>query len=180
MNLKIVYKKTKSLIPYAKNSRTHSEAQIEEIAASIAEFDFIDPVSIDPEGVIITGHGSVLAAEKMGLEEVPCIELGHLSDRQKRAYIIAHNKIALKSGWDMEKLSQELSDLALNDFDISLIGFDEQELDELLKTDADFLPEDGETAQTEENAEPQTDGKTKKAKSKILHTCPNCGQQFHA
>jgi hypothetical protein len=112
------------LIPYARNSRTHSDEQVAQVAASIREFGFTNPILIDAQDGIIAGHGRVMAARKLGLEEVPCIRLGHLTEMQKRAYIIADNKLALNSGWDEEMLGIELSDLREENFDLALIGFD--------------------------------------------------------
>lgn len=120
------------LIPYAKNSRTHSDAQIAQIAASIKEFGFVNPVLIDDAGGIIAGHGRVMAARKLGIDDVPCIRLSHLSENQKRAYVIADNKLALNAGWDDELLKLEIKDLELMDFDISLLGFDAKELENIL------------------------------------------------
>ena len=116
------------LIPYARNSRTHSDAQVAQIAASIREFGFTNPVLIDAQGGIIAGHGRVLAARKLQLAEVPCIRLGHLTETQKRAYIIADNKLALNSGWDEEMLKLELSELNDEGFDLDLIGFTSEEI----------------------------------------------------
>lgn len=112
------------LIPYARNSRTHSDAQVAQVAASIREFGFTNPVLIDAQDGIIAGHGRVLAARKLGLAKVPCIRLAHLSEAQKRAYVIADNKLALNSGWDEEMLGLELADLREMDFDLNLTGFD--------------------------------------------------------
>ena len=120
------------LIPYARNSRTHSDAQIAQVAASIREFGFTNPVLIDGADGIIAGHGRVMAARKLGLAEVPCIRLAHLSETQKRAYIIADNKLALNAGWDEEMLALELAELREVDFDLGLLGFDEEELGDLL------------------------------------------------
>lgn len=112
------------LAPYANNSRKHSPEQVEQIAASIREFGFTNPVLIDPDGGIIAGHGRVQAAELLGLEEVPTITLSHLSETQRRAYVIADNRIALNSTWDADLLRSEL--LALKaDFDLDLLGFGE-------------------------------------------------------
>ena len=116
------------LIPYARNSRTHSEEQVIQIAGSIQEFGFTNPVLIGTDNDIIAGHGRVMAAKKLGISKVPCIRLGHLSDAQKKAYIIADNKLALNAGWDEELLGIELSDLREMDFDLSLTGFNEEEL----------------------------------------------------
>lgn len=112
------------LIPYARNSRTHSEAQVAQIAASIREFGFTNPVLIDGDGGIIAGHGRVMGARQLGLAEVPCIRLGHLSEAQRRAYVIADNQIALNSGWDDELLAEELSALIGMEYDTGLLGFD--------------------------------------------------------
>lgn len=122
-----------SLIPYARNSRTHSEQQVSQIAGSIQEFGFCNPVLLDAEGVIIAGHGRVMAAQRLKLETVPCLRLSHLTDAQKRAYVIADNRIALNSGWDEELLANELSDLHADEFDMALLGFDADELAKLLE-----------------------------------------------
>jgi len=126
--MKIETLKTADLIPYARNSRTHSDAQIAQIAGSIREFGFTNPVLIDANNGIIAGHGRVMAADKLGLDKVPCIRLGHLTETQRRAYIIADNKLALNSGWDEEMLGLELEDLRAEDFNLSLIGFSEDDL----------------------------------------------------
>lgn len=120
------------LIPYARNSRTHSDEQTAQIAASIREFGFTNPVLIDAEDGIIAGHGRVLAARKLGLEKVPCIRLGHLTETQKRAYVIADNKLALNSGWDEEMLALELAELREVDFDLNIAGFDGDDIEALL------------------------------------------------
>jgi DNA modification methylase len=130
--MKIESIKLDKLIPYARNSRTHSDQQVAQVAASIREFGFTNPVLIDSEDGIIAGHGRVMAARKLGLTEVPCIRLGHLTEAQKRAYIIADNKIALNSGWDEEMLGLELADLREADFDLDLIGFDAGEIEAAL------------------------------------------------
>jgi site-specific DNA-methyltransferase (adenine-specific) len=121
-----------ALIPYARNSRTHSDAQVAQIAASIKEFGFTNPVLIDGGGGIIAGHGRVLAARKLGLTDVPCIRLDHLTDAQKRAYVISDNRLALNAGWDMEMLKVEFADLQELGFDLELTGFDLDEINELL------------------------------------------------
>ena len=126
--IEIQYKATEDLIPYARNSRTHSAEQVAQIAASIREFGWTNPVLIDGENGIIAGHGRVLAAHKLGETQVPTIELSHMSDIQKRAYIIADNKLALNAGWDNEMLALELSALGDLGFDINLIGFSAEEL----------------------------------------------------
>jgi ParB-like chromosome segregation protein Spo0J len=123
---------TADLIPYARNSRTHSPEQTAQIAGSIREFGFTNPVLIDAENGIIAGHGRVMAAQKLGLDKVPCIRLAHLTETQKRAYIIADNQLGLNSGWNEEMLGLELADLRDADFDLRLIGFDAESLSDLL------------------------------------------------
>lgn len=143
-----------TLIPYARNSRTHSDSQVAQIAASIKEFGFTNPVLIDQDNSIIAGHGRVMAARKLNLTEVPCLRLGYLSDAQKRAYVIADNKLALNAGWDTEMLVNELRDLDEMDFDLGLTGFDVDELADLLaeteegQTDPDEVPEAPEEPKT--------------------------------
>jgi hypothetical protein len=127
------------LIPYARNSRTHDDAQVAQIAASIREFGFTNPVLIDADHGIIAGHGRVLAARKLGLAEVPCIRLTHLTEIQKRAYVIADNKLALNAGWDEEALRLELGDLRAANVDLSLIGFTELEIGEINEETKDAL-----------------------------------------
>ncbi len=149
MSKKHTYKecKVKDLIPYANNSRTHSDEQINQVASSIKEFGFTNPVLIDKQGGIIAGHGRILAAQKLGLDEVPCIELNGLTEAQKKAYIIADNQLALNSGWDLDMLKLELESLGELDFDIDLLGFDDDFLSGLLDeeveglTDEDAVPE---------------------------------------
>ncbi len=120
------------LQPYAGNARTHSDAQIAQIAASIEEFGFTNPILADGEGVIIAGHGRLLAAQRLGLEKVPVITLDHLTDAQRRALVIADNKIAENAGWDEETLRLEIEALQELEFDLDLIGFSDEELDDLL------------------------------------------------
>lgn len=124
-----------ALVPYARNSRTHSPEQIAQVAASIREFGFTNPVLIDGEGGIIAGHGRVMAARQLGLSEVPCIRLAHLTGAQKRAYVIADNKLALNAGWDDALLALELRDLGSEGFALHLTGFSDEELDNLLDID---------------------------------------------
>lgn len=121
-----------TLLPYAKNSRTHSDEQVAQIAASIKEFGFNNPILIDKENTIIAGHGRLMAARRVGMADVPCIRLGHLTETQRKAYIIADNRLALNAGWDNEVLSLELSELLEDDFDLDLLGFEADELDALL------------------------------------------------
>ena len=134
-----------ALVPYARNSRTHSDAQVAQIAASIREFGWTNPVLIDGADGIIAGHGRLLAARKLGLTEVPCIVLDHLSETQKRALIIADNKLALNAGWDSEMLGLELQELAAEDFDMGLVGFTDDELAALLAEKTEGLTDPDET-----------------------------------
>lgn len=123
-DLNIQYMDTDSLIPYVNNARKHSDDQVSEIAASIKEFGFNNPILIDGRKGIIAGHGRVMAAKKLGLDKVPTIELSHLSDAQRRAYILADNRLAEKAEWDFELVQVELEALKDEDFNISLTGFD--------------------------------------------------------
>ena len=138
-----------SLVPYARNSRTHSETQVAQIAASIREFGFTNPVLIDADGGIIAGHGRVLAARKLELETVPAIRIEYMTEAQKRAYVIADNKLALNAGWDDELLKLELGDLQEHGFDLALTGFSEDELSKLL------LVDEGTEGLTDDDAVPE-------------------------
>lgn len=143
------------LVPYANNSRTHSDEQVAQVAASIKEFGFTNPVLVDKDNMIIAGHGRMKAAMRLGITEVPCIRLDHLNDFQKKAYIIADNKLAMNAGWDDELLRLELGQLDEEGFDLSLIGFDDDELSKLLipeqidgLADEDAVPDAPETPVT--------------------------------
>lgn len=125
---KIETRPVAALIPYAGNSRTHSKSQIKQIAASIKEFGFTNPVLISNDGDIVAGHGRVLAATLLGLDEVPCIDVGYLSEAQRRAYVIADNKLALNAGWDQELLAVELAGISDFGIDLDLVGFSSSEL----------------------------------------------------
>ena len=137
-----------TLIPYVNNSRTHSDEQIAQIAASIKEFGWTNPILVDGENGIIAGHGRLMAARKLGYKEVPVIELSELTDTQRKAYIIADNRLALNAGWDNEMLTIELNDLLADGFALDILGFDPKELDALLEpevieglTDEDAVPD---------------------------------------
>jgi DNA modification methylase len=132
MQLNIEYRPIGHLIPYIRNPRTHDDAQVAQIAASMVEFGWTNPVLVDGVNGVIAGHGRLLAARRLGLTEVPVIELGHLSPNQKRAYIIADNKLALAAGWDEELLHLEMGDLATAGFDLALTGFSDDELEAVL------------------------------------------------
>lgn len=145
--LRITSRRVDALIPYARNSRTHSPEQVAQIAASIREFGWTNPVLVDGANGIIAGHGRVLAARKLSLDEVPVIELAHMSETQKRAYIIADNKLAEQAGWDSELLALELGELQAEGFDLDLLGFGDAELGDLLN-----LNDDTESTATEARA----------------------------
>lgn len=131
--LTVEYRPLDKLIPYARNARTHSPEQVAQIAASIKEFGFNNPILVDGDNGVIAGHGRLLAAQKLGFDKVPCIELSHLTEAQKRAYILADNKLAENAGWDKELLKIELQDLNLDKINLDTIGFSELEIDNLLK-----------------------------------------------
>lgn len=155
--MKIEQLSVKVLLPYVRNSRTHSDEQIGQIASSIKEFGFTNPILIDADNQIIAGHGRLMAANRLQMKEVPCIRLSHLTESQKRAYVIADNKLALNAGWDDELLALEIKDLQDLDFDVSLLGFSDDELsgimDKLVEeveglTDEDDVPEPPEEPKT--------------------------------
>ena len=150
MDLKIEQTPVDRLIPYARNARTHGEDQVAQIAASIVEFGFVNPILVGEDDVIIAGHGRLLAARKVGLADVPVIRLGHLSEIQRRALVITDNRIAENSAWNEELLRLELEELRAEDFDLDITGFDLDEIDRLLQgsettgagnTDDDEVPE---------------------------------------
>ena len=163
--MEIIYKKVNDLIPYINNSRTHSEEQVNQIVASINEFGFTNPLLIDEKDNIIAGHGRLLASKKLKMEEVPCIVLKGLTEAQKKAYIIADNKMALNAGWDFNLLSLELENLKELDFDLELTGFSVDEIDGLLNTNEDIEDNDYEEQDLKEN-------------NTQLHKCPECGCEF--
>lgn len=129
------------LIPYAMNARTHSDEQVAQIAGSIKQFGFNNPVLIGEDDVIIAGHGRVMAARKLNLSEVPCIRLTHLTENQRKAFILADNRIALNSGWDYEKLEQELLELQEAEVNLKGLGFDDKELENIILGDINALDE---------------------------------------
>ena len=147
-NRQLEWRSISTLIPYARNSRTHSDEQIAQIAASIKEFGWTNPILVDGDNGIIAGHGRLSAARKLGHEEVPVIELKDLTETQRKAYIIADNRLALNAGWDNEMLTIELNDLLADGFALELLGFDPKEIDALLEpevveglTDEDAVPD---------------------------------------
>lgn len=165
--IKVEYLSTSELIPFARNSRTHSESQVAQIAASIKEFGFTNPILTDGDNGIIAGHGRLQAARKLGLTEVPCIALDGLTDPQKRAYVIADNKLALNAGWDFELLENEVRGLDDDGFDLALLGFDERELANLLLA-ADFEP-----------GSEDDQGRLDQLSPKMV-ICPHCQHEFNS
>ena len=150
--LNVEYRKVETLIPYCRNARTHSEAQVAQLAASIVEYGWTNPLLVDGDNGVISGHGRLLGARKLGLAEVPVIELAHLTPTQKRAYILADNQLALNAGWDEKLLALELAELSDSGYDLELTGFDADELADLMvgeetttegATDEDAAPEAG-------------------------------------
>jgi len=161
-SLKIVYKKVNDLNKYIKNARTHSDTQVEQIINSITEFGWTNPVLIDENDTVIAGHGRLVAAEKLHLEEVPCIVLSNLTDTQKRAYLIADNQLALNASWDFDILQSEIADLSLSDFDVSVLGFSDQELNNI-------------------NQEPEIECPSSFSEcdeTSLNHKCPRCGFEY--
>ncbi|HZT26513.1 MAG TPA: ParB/Srx family N-terminal domain-containing protein [Pseudolabrys sp.] len=153
MDLKIETRPVDRLIPYVRNARTHSEEQVSQIAASIAEFGFVNPLLIGADDMVVAGHGRLLAARRLGMTEVPVVVLDHLSEAQRRALVIADNKIAENAGWDEQLLRAELATLREQDFDLDLLGFAEAELGTLL----DAIDVDTGAAETQSGA-PSTEG----------------------
>jgi len=166
--MKITQKKVDSLIPYVKNSRTHSDEQVAQIAASIKEFGWTNPILVDGSNGIIAGHGRLLAARKLGYTDVPTIELADLTETQKKAYIIADNRLALNAGWDNEMLTIELNDLLADGFALELLGFDSAEMQNLIDGGIDFEP-----------ATEDDQGKLDQLDPKWI-ACPHCGKEFDA
>jgi len=149
--LSIEYVDTKKLIPYSNNAKEHPQEQIDQIAASIKEFSMCDPIAVDDDYTIIEGHGRLLALQKLGIKTTPIIKLGHLTEYQRKAYIIAHNKLTMNSGFDMEILANELSFLDDVDFDLSLTGFDDDELEALLFEETEGLTDEDEVPDVPED-----------------------------
>ena len=151
----------KKLIPYARNSRTHSDIQVSQIAASIREFGFTNPVLITENYDILAGHGRVLAAKKLGMDSVPCIKVDHLNEFQRKAYIIADNQLALNSDWNFDMLSVEIDELNDVKFDVSLLAFTNEQLAEMIGS-------------PEEPVEPKED----LIADKKTTICPKCHWEF--
>jgi len=161
--LEVVMLPVLDLEPYARNARTHSDEQVKALAESIKTFGFTNPVLTHSSGRIIAGHGRVLAAKKAGLDQVPCIVLGHLTDAMVRAYTIADNQLASMAGWDYDVLAVEIDALREEDFDISSLGFTKEQLDEMLGS-PNMPPE----APEEKPKKPESD----------TTICPKCHHEF--
>ena len=155
------------LIPYVNNSRTHDDAQVAQLAASIKEFGFRNPILVDGVG-IIAGHGRLMAARKLGLDKVPTIDCSDMTETQKKAYIIADNKLALNSGWDTDLLSLEISQLDTDGFNLEVLGFNADELSLFLKGDPNFDPASEDDQSKLDELEPK------------WVSCPHCGKEFDA
>jgi ParB-like chromosome segregation protein Spo0J len=166
--MKITQKKVTELIPYVNNSRTHSDEQVAQIAASIKEFGWTNPILVDGTNGIIAGHGRLLAARKLGHKEVPTIELTDLTETQKKAYIIADNRLALNAGWDNEMLTIELNDLLADGFALEMLGFDPTEMQTLINGGPDFEPATEDDQSKLDELEPK------------WIACPHCGKEFDA
>jgi DNA modification methylase len=151
MNLNIEYVKRDQLIPYINNSRTHDDKQVKQIAGSIKEFGFTNPLLIDEDGGIIAGHGRLMAADLLGIDEVPTITLVGLTEAQRKAYVIADNQLALNAGWDLDTLKVELDRLTELDFDVDLLGFDDDFLSSLLDEPVDGLTDEDAVPDAPEN-----------------------------
>lgn len=157
------------LVPYERNARTHSEEQVAQIAMSIQEFGFTNPILVDADDGILAGHGRLLAARDLGMTEVPVVVLNHLTPVQRRAYVLADNKLALNAGWDEELLRDEMMSLNMADFDMSLLGWADYEIKGFLDPDGIDDPTreyDGAKELDEEEF------------SEFEHKCPRCGFEF--
>lgn len=165
--MRIEQRPVAGLIPYVNNSRKHSDEQVAQIAASIKEFGWTNPILVDGANGIIAGHGRLMAARKLGMEAVPVIELAHLSEPQRKALIIADNKLAMNAEWDNDLLMLELGDLLEGGFNLDLLGFGKDELDALMK-EINFAP-----------ATEEEQGKLDELDPKWI-ACPHCGKEFDA
>ena len=168
-DLSIEYKRVDDLIPYVNNSRTHSDEQVTQVAASIKEFGFTNPILIDENNGIIAGHGRLMAAKKLKLEQVPTITLQGLTEAQRKAYVIADNKLALNADWDFDLLQNEILSLQELDFKIDLLGFEVGELNDILGFD--------DIAEDEEDEEPQDYEDNYKEQYGVIIMCKNAEEQ---
>lgn len=161
---RVVMRRADALMPYAANARTHSPEQVAQIARSIEEFGFVNPVLVDSDGGIIAGHGRVLAAQSLDMAEVPTLDVHWLTPAQRRAYVLADNQLALNAGWDEQLLRTELGALNLDGFDLGVIGFDEDTLARMLEGVPQF--------------EPSSQDEQSRLDEKAKHVCPSCGHEF--
>ena len=169
---KVERRAVSTLVPYARNSRTHSPAQIDQIAASVREWGWTTPVLIAEDGGIIAGHGRILAAQKLGIADVPVMVARGWTEAQKRAYVIADNQVALNAGWSEDLLAVEIADLHAAGFDLSLTGFDPGKLAEFLTgMSDDDAPEPQDKTAPDDFAEYDETVETE-------HCCPKCGYRF--
>lgn len=164
-DLKIDYISASDLVPYENNSRTHSKEQVEQIKRSMTEFGFTNPILIDEHNGIIAGHGRLQAAQELGIKLVPTILLEGLTEAQRKAYVIADNKLALNADWDLDILKFELDSLKNEDFDLSLLGFDANEISGLI---FDYKEDYPDSSAKEINPDDY----------KMGHQCPKCGFEF--
>lgn len=163
MSLEITYQPAGELNPYANNSRTHSDDQIGQIMDSIIKFGFTNPILVDENNQIIAGHGRLIAALGLELEEVPTIKLEGLSEAEKAAYVVADNKLAMNAGWDYDLLTSEIEFLRDEGFDLELLGFSEKELVDILGDSAPSLIDDFKEVD----------------ETSMAHECPKCGFEFN-
>jgi ParB-like chromosome segregation protein Spo0J len=173
--LQVEYVGLEDVRGYARNSKTHPQKQIDAIKASIEQFGFNNPLLVDSTGEIVAGHGRLEAAKQLGLTKLPVIRLGHLNDVQKRAYVIADNKLAESAEWDLALLAEELAKIQEDGIDISLTGFTTEEL-EVLQNRSNF---DWDSAFNEDQVETDfTQQQERKAKNAKPVTCPHCQKEF--
>lgn len=159
------------LTPYSNNSRTHNDEQIEQIANSIKEFGFTNPVLIDENNEVLAGHGRLKAAQFLGLENIPSIQITGLSEQQKKAYVITDNKLALNAAWDDEMLQKELSDLFAHDFDLSLLGWSENEITSFVGNSLEYIVDEKNFIGAQEIEFEDIDN--------FQHVCPRCSFNFN-
>ena len=167
MEIEVKYRKVEDLIPYVNNSRKHSDEQVAQIASSIKEFGWTNPILIDGTNSIIAGHGRLMAARKLKMEEVPTIELSHLTDTQRKALVIADNKLALNADWDNNLLTIELDELLKDGFALDILGFNEQEI-KIIMQEVNF-----------DVGSEEDQGKLDQLDPKWI-CCPHCGKEFDA
>ena len=165
MALSIKYRNINDLIPYVNNSRTHSDEQVTQIASSIKEFGFTNPILIDEKGGVIAGHGRIMAGKKLGLEQVPTITLAGLTDAQRKAYVIADNKLALNADWDFDLLRIEIQALEEMDYSLDILGFNFDELQDLFPSDSTDTSVDVDDFNEVDSFD-------------LDHKCPKCGYEF--